>query len=153
MKIVMTIAKNFATYWSVCSCNWVAACTNAISRPTTAATMIGGADSSSTNQSACCVRAMISELIKVRPRLHVSEDQAIVDLYPAVDQHEQQELERHRHRGGRQHHHAHRHQDVRDHEVDDEERQEDQEADLERDRELAHGERRHDDQEVALVEL
>ena len=60
MKIVMTIAKNLATYCSVCSCSWVAACTNAISRPTTAATMIGGADSSSTNHNACCVSWMMS---------------------------------------------------------------------------------------------
>src|SRR5882762_4636679 len=62
MKIVMTIAKNFATYCSVCSCSCVAACTNAISRPTAAATVIGGAESSSTNHSACCVRAMMSLL-------------------------------------------------------------------------------------------
>src|SRR5215831_15738495 len=150
MKIVMTIAKNFATYCMVCSCSCVAAWTNAIRMPTTAATMIGGAESSSTYQSACCVRLMMSGLII---GLEVREDQPVRELDPAVDQHEKEQLERHRHRGGRQHHHSHRHQDVRDHEVDHQEGQEDQEADLECHRQFAHRERRNDDQEVTLADL
>src|SRR6185436_2748929 len=54
------------------------------------------------------------------------------DEAPAVDQDEQQQLERQRDEDGRQHDHAHRHQRAGDDQVDHEERQEDQEADLER---------------------
>src|SRR4051794_17085194 len=53
------------------------------------------------------------------------------DEVPAVDQDEQQDLERERDEDGWQHHHAHRHQRRAHDQVDDEERQEDQEADLE----------------------
>src|SRR3546814_3003621 len=40
---------------------------------------------------------------------------------PAVDQYEENDLERQGNRDGRQHHHAHRHQDCSHHHVDDQE--------------------------------
>src|ERR1700748_902759 len=113
-KMVTTIAKNLSAYCSVCSWICVAACSTATTGPTTAATMMGGADSSITYHSACCVswRAWLF-IASV-----VGEQQAVRELDPAVDEHEQQQLERHRHRRRRQHHHAHRHQDVGDDEID-----------------------------------
>ena len=69
--------------------------------------------------------------------------QAARHQVPAVDQHEEDQLERQRHHHRRQHHHAHRHQHRGDHEVDDQERQEQQEADLERALELRDHERGH----------
>jgi len=53
------------------------------------------------------------------------------DEVPAVDQHEEDQLEWQRDRDRRQHHHAHRHQDRGDHQIDDDEGHEEQEADLE----------------------
>ncbi len=46
------MAKNLAAYWKVCSWICVAACRKAMTRPTSAATMTGGADSTSTSHSA-----------------------------------------------------------------------------------------------------
>src|SRR3546814_15092528 len=56
-------------------------------------------------------------------------------------------LEGHRYDGGRQHHHAQRHQRRGDDQVDDEEGQKDQEADLERGLELAGDEGGQQDRE------
>ncbi len=72
-------------------------------------------------------------------------DEGLGDQVPAVDEDEQEDLERQRDEDGRQHHHAHRHQRRRDDEVDDQERQEDQEPDLERRLELGDDERRDQD--------
>src|SRR3984957_18408151 len=49
------------------------------------------------------------------------------DQGPAVDEHEQQDLEGKRNERGREHVHAHRHHDRRHHEVDDHEGDEDHE--------------------------
>ncbi|KAG1467093.1 hypothetical protein G6F57_013151 [Rhizopus arrhizus] len=67
--------------------------------------------------------------------------------HPAIDQHEQQDLERGRHQHRRQHHHAHRHQHAGHDQVDDHERDEDQEADLEGGLQLAGDERGHQHRE------
>src|SRR5208337_5473678 len=64
------------------------------------------------------------------------------DQVPAVDQDEQQDLEWERDERRRQHDHAHAHQHRGDDQIDDQKRQEDQEADLEGDVELGHDERR-----------
>src|SRR3984957_21188269 len=69
-------------------------------------------------------------------------DECSDDQIPAVDQHEQEDLERQRDEGRRQHDHPHAHQRRGDDQVDDQERQEDQEADLKRDVELGDDEGR-----------
>src|SRR5690606_23440636 len=117
--------------------------------PTRAAAPIGGPDSSMTRYSA----SLVSSRTSFTSSAPVGQHQAVDQLRPAVDQHEQQQLERQRDRGRRQHHHAQRQQDVGHHQVDDQERQEDQEADLEGGGEFADGERRDHHDEVVDVEV
>ena len=62
--------------------------------------------------------------------MHVAFDQRAGNQPPAVHQYEEDELERQRNDHRRQHHHAHAHQDRRHRHVDDEERHENQKADL-----------------------
>src|SRR6516225_4834983 len=69
--------------------------------------------------------------------------QRVDDQVPAVDQDEQQDLERQGYEARRQHHHPHTHQRRADDQVDEQERQEDQEADLEGGLELAEDEGRN----------
>ncbi len=73
----------------------------------------------------------------------VALDQRSRHQAPAVHQHEKDQLERQRDHHRRQHHHAHGHQDARHHQVDDQKRQEQQEADLEGALELGDHEGRH----------
>ena len=80
-------------------------------------------------------------------------EQAADHQRPAVGDDEQQQLERQRHRRRRQHVHAEREQQVRDHHVDDQERDEEQEADLKRAPQLGRHERGHDDAEVAVADV
>ena len=82
---------------------------------------------------------------RVTRRSPVALHQAARHQRPAVDQHEEDQLERQRHHDRRQHHHAHRHQHRGDHEVDDQERQEQQEADLEGALQFGDHEGRHQD--------
>ena len=77
--------------------------------------------------------------------------QAAGDQRPAVDQHEEDQLERQRHHDRRQHHHAHRHEHRCHHQVDDQERQEQQEADLEGALELRDHEGRDEDAQRHLL--
>src|ERR1700760_3050036 len=58
-------------------------------------------------------------------------DERVRDDVPAVHQDEQQDLERHRDEARWEHHHADAHQCRGDDQVDDQEREEDQEPDLE----------------------
>src|SRR5581483_1842127 len=74
-----------------------------------------------------------------------AQDQGVGDQVPAVDQDEQQDLERQGYEARRQHDHPHAHQGRADDQVYEQERQEDQESDLERRLELAHDERRDQD--------
>src|ERR1700735_5642115 len=57
-------------------------------------------------------------------------DECSDDQIPAVDQHEQEDLERQGDEGRRQHDHPHAHQRRRDDQVDDQERQEEQKGEL-----------------------
>src|SRR5207247_6101899 len=61
----------------------------------------------------------------------VALDQPARDQVPPVGQHEQQQLEGQRDRRGAEHLHPQRDQQVRDHEIEHQERQEQQEPDLE----------------------
>src|SRR6202035_3161337 len=68
----------------------------------------------------------------VRGSLVEALDERLDDQIPAVDEHEQQDLERQGDEGRRQHDHPHAHQRRGDDQVDNQERQEDQEGDLKR---------------------
>src|SRR3546814_11789193 len=83
--------------WSsdVCSsdlCSWVAACRNATSRPTSAAAPTGGPDRIRVSHRACLVSSMTSPIASSSGA--VGQHQAVHQLGPAVDQHEQKQLEK-----------------------------------------------------------
>src|SRR3954466_6116905 len=122
---------------SVCSWIWVTAWKIETTRPTIRpAASIGVA---SLNPS---VSALVARLTTTSWFMSVEAlDEGSGHEVPAVDQDEEQDLERQRDEDGWQHHHAHRHQRRADDQVDDEERQEDQEADLEGGLELRDDER------------
>src|SRR3546814_10246778 len=85
--------------WSsdVCSsdlCSWVAACRNATSRPTSAAAPTGGPDRIRVSHRACLVSSITSPIASSSGA--VGQHQAVHQLGPAVDQHEQKQLERQR---------------------------------------------------------
>src|SRR3954462_7018152 len=121
-------AITFGMKASVCSWIWVTAWKIDTTRPTISpAASIGVA---SLNPS---VSALVARLTTTSWFMSVEAlDEGSGDEVPAVDQDEEQDLERQRDEDGWQHHHAHRHQRRAHDEGDDEERQEDQEADLER---------------------
>ncbi len=79
----------------------------------------------------CAIGCSAAVVIRASVPAAVALHQRARDQAPAVHQHEEDQLERQRHHDRRQHHHAHRHQHRRHHEVDDQERQEQQKADLE----------------------
>src|ERR1019366_340934 len=120
----------------LCSWIWVTAWKMLMTRPITRPTSSSGPAIFSARLMACEARftrwrgsgAGFSSV----EALHEGFD----DQVPAVDQDEQEDLERQRDEGGRQHDHAHAHQRRRDDQVDDQEWQEDQEADLKRGLEL-----------------
>src|SRR5579875_1519200 len=108
---------------------WKIETTSPITRPTS----IIGPATSIASVIACVARLTTVSWFTVARLLSVEAlDQGAGDQVPAVDQHEQQDLERQRDERRRQHHHAHAHQRRGDDQVDDQERQENQEADLER---------------------
>ena len=72
---------------------------------------------------------------------------------PAVHGDEQEQLERQGYQCRGDHHHPHGHENVRDDDVDDQERQKEQEADLERARELRADERRQQNDEVIVLDI
>src|SRR3954470_14943923 len=130
------IASSFGMNDSVISLICVAAWKMPTIRPTASAVSSSGAASISVISSACLPTVTTtSGLI-----CNLSEEtlcERAHDERPAVDEHEQHDLERQRDQHRRQHHHSHRHEHARHHEVDDDERDEQQEADLERGLELA----------------
>ena len=135
------IARIFGMKESVCSWICVTAWKTETTRPTTRPTSRSGSATLNASCIASIARLMttswfIVEALHERPR----------DEVPAVDEDEQQDLERQRDEDGRQHHHAHAHQRRGDDQVDDQERQEDQEPDLERRLEL--GDRERGDEDV-----
>src|SRR3972149_5731688 len=130
---------------SVISCIWVTAWNTLMRRPTTIPAMRTGAE---TRRMTCMVSLPMNVtnsgviLFSLTEALHERADQKV----PAVDQHEEHELEWHRDHDRREHHHAHRHEDARDHHVYDQERQVDEKADLERGLQFARNERRYEGQ-------
>src|SRR4051812_6514993 len=118
---------------SVCSWIWVTAWKIDTTRPTIRPAASIGVATLKASVSALVARLTTTSWFMSVEALH----ERAGDEVPAVDQDEQQDLERQRDEDGRQHHHAHAHQRRRHNEVDHEERQEDQEADLEGRLELA----------------
>src|SRR5579875_1386156 len=129
---------------SDCSWIWVTAWKRLTARPITRPTSRIGPATSNASVIACVARlTTMSWFIALLPRRRASveaRDQRARDQVPAVDQDEQQDLEGHGDECRWEHDHAHAHQRRAHYEVDDQERQEDQEADLERRLHLAHDE-------------
>src|SRR3954451_8644444 len=123
---------------SVCSWIWVTAWKIDTTRPTIRPAASIGVATLKASVSALVARLTTTSWFMSVEALHERSG----DEVPAVDQDEEQDLERQRDEDGWQHHHAHRHQRRADDQVDDEERQEDQEADLEGGLELRDDERR-----------
>src|SRR6185503_18929814 len=175
-----TTASIFGTTESVCSCTDVSAWHTLTATPTTRPTSRSGPAirsarpiisraRSSTLRSSVSIFFFSRErraparlfLVRLREgkrerrgktsRAHEGGHERLTHEVPAVDEHEEQDLERRRDHHGRQHEHAHRDQDAGDDEVDHEERQEEQEAHLEGCLELGEHEGRHDDLEGQVL--
>src|SRR5436190_8987178 len=123
---------------SVCSWIWVTAWKIDTTRPTIRPAASIGMATLKASVSALVARLTTTSWFMSVEALHERSG----DEVPAVDQDEEQDLERQRDEDGWQHHHAHRHQRRADDQVDDEEGKEDQEADLEGGLELRDDERR-----------
>src|SRR5689334_7507815 len=116
---------------SVASLIWVAAWKMLMTRPTTSATSSSGAPSASDTWIAWLpIDMMVSGVMSVLSGVEALRQCADQQL-PTIGQHEQHQLEGQGDAGRRHHHHAHRHQHARHYQVDDQERDEDGEADLE----------------------
>src|SRR4051812_25452786 len=126
---------------SVCSWIWVTAWKIDTTRPTIRPAASIGVATLKASVSALVARLTTTSWFMSVEALHERSG----DEVPAVDEDEEQDLERQRDEDGRQHHHAHRHQRRAHHEVDDQEGQEDQEADLEGRLELGDDERGDED--------
>src|SRR4051812_17655742 len=152
MASTAAMASSFGMNDSVISLMDVAAWKMPTMSPTASAVSSNGADSKSVTSSACRPTVTtISGVMDYLPEEALGE--RAHDQRPAVDEHEQHDLERQRDQHRREHHHAHRHEHARDDEVDDHERDEQQEADLERSLEFARDERRHQDAERNIGRL
>ena len=82
-----------------------------------------------------------------------AQDKTVHEARPAVHGDEHEQLERQGYHCRRDHHHAHRHENVRDDDVDDQEWQKEQKADLERACELRADERRQQNDEVVVLDI
>src|SRR5690349_13015185 len=149
---IAAMASSLGMNESVISLICVAAWKMPTMRPTASAVSSSGAESMSVISSAWrpTVTTVSGDMAylpeeALRKRAH--------DQGPAIDEHEQHDLERQRDQHRRQHHHAHGHEHARDHEIDDHERDEQQEADLERGLELAGDEGRHQDVQRHIILL
>src|SRR3954471_13441188 len=133
------MARIFGMKASVCSWICVTAWKTETARPMTSPTPSSGSATRSASWSAPLTSVMTTSwsIASVEGL-----DERLGDEVPAVDEDEQQDLERQADEDRRQHDHAHRHQGGADHQVYDQERQEDQEPDLERRLELGDDERR-----------
>src|SRR3954452_7469720 len=126
--MMATSATTFGMKASVCSWIWVTAWKIETTRPT-----ISPAASIGIATLKASVSALVARLTTTSWFMSVEAlDEGSGHEVPAVDEDEEQDLERGRDEDGRQHHHAHRHQGRAHDQVDDEEGKEDQEADLER---------------------
>src|SRR6056297_32928 len=138
-----TSMSSFGMNDSVISLICVAAWIMPTSKPTASAESSSGEASSIVTQRACCpmvvtVSGVMGASSDVETRGQRAEHHG-----PAVHQHEQHDLERQRDEHGREHHHAHRHQHAGHDQVDDQERNEHQETDLEGGLQFADDEARH----------
>src|SRR5271166_3899771 len=123
----------------LCSWIWVTAWKTLITRPMRRAASRSGPATFRASVMACEARLTTVSWF-IRRLLVEALNERLDDQVPAVDQDEQQDLERQRDERGRQHDHAHAHQGRGDDQVDDQERQEDQEADLKCGLQLGHDE-------------
>src|SRR6188768_1939737 len=151
------MASSFGMNDSVISLICVAAWKMPTMRPTASAVSSSGAASIRVISSAWrpTVTTVSGDILYL-PEETLSKEtlrQRAHDQRPAIDEHEQHDLERQRDQHRRQHHHAHGHQHAGDHQVDDHERDEQQEPDLERGLELAGHERGHQDVQRHVVGL
>src|SRR4051794_27031977 len=135
-------AITFGTNDSVGSWIWVAAWNNEIAKPTSSAVSSMGA--ATLAAVVIVVMAMWVTSASLIRASRVGPDERRGDHRPAVDDHEQQQLERQRHDRRRDHHHAHRHQPRADQHVQHEERDVDDQPDDEGALELGEDERRHE---------
>src|ERR1700683_2253068 len=118
----------------LCSWIWVTAWKMLTASPATSATISNGPAIFSARLMACEARLTTVSWFMARRLLGVKAlDERSDDQIPAVDEHEQQDLERQGDEGRRQHDHSHAHQGGRDDQVDDQERQEEQKAGCKRD--------------------
>src|SRR5512144_1443832 len=130
-----TAAASFGTNVSVDSWIWVADCSTESARPTArVVTRIGPASLVAVSRAPATMWMTWSA---TSPPSAIAAEQRGHDEGPAVDEDEQQQLERQRDEGGRQHDHAERHENRADDDVDHEERHEDDEADDESPPQLA----------------
>src|SRR6185437_11750120 len=137
--ITIATAAIFGTRLRLCSWIWVTAWKTLTITLTTSAVSSSGPATFSARLIACVARLttvswFIARLARVRRSLASVEalHQRLDDEVPAVDEDEQQHLEGQGDEGRRQHDHPHAHQHRRDDQVDDQEGQAAQEADLER---------------------
>src|SRR5206468_2859756 len=140
-RITRATPASLGTKVSVTSWTWVTVCSSETSTPMARETIRIGAASLTLTMSALVAMSMTRVSVTGLFSLEAGE-QRTHDERPAVDHHEQQELERERDEHRRQHHHSHRHQRRADDEVDHEERHEHDEADDERRLQLGEDERR-----------
>src|SRR5438067_7272207 len=134
---------SLGTNVSVTSCTWVTDWKIDTANPMTRLTARNGPANFAVRIIACTAISMMLVSVTKTPLLEALEQRAN-DEAPAVDQDEQEELERERHHDWRQHHHPHRHQRGAHRDVDDEERHEHDEADDERRLQLREDERGHE---------
>src|SRR5580700_6314629 len=87
-------------------------------------------DGRQTTDEICFFRSL-SSVVRCPSSGSITLDQRPRHQRPAINENKENQLERQRHHDRRQHHHAHGHQHRGDHQIDDQERQEQQEADLE----------------------
>src|SRR5581483_9667707 len=128
---------------SVCSWIDVAACTIETISPTASPATRKGADTVSASVIAWTARWTTVPWVTAAPSPEALDERLHYQV-PPVHEHEEQDLERQRDQDRGQHHHPHGHERRRDDHVDDEEREVDQEADLERRRQLGDDERGHE---------
>src|SRR3954469_20610995 len=128
MTITRATPASLGTNVSVTSWIWVTDWNSEMARPITRLVMRMGA---ATLAVTVIIRSAISmTVVSVMgsPSMEARQ-KGLDDQRPAIDQHEQQDLERERHQHRREHHHAHRHERRAHDEVDHQKRYEDDEAD------------------------
>src|SRR6185312_13235924 len=145
MARVRAIAISFGMKESVISLIEVAAWNAPMTTPVmSAARSSGAARASAISRARLPMLMMVSGVMLRLGSVIEALGERAHDQRPAVDEHEEHELEGQGDEHGRDHHHAHGHQHARHHEIDDHERNEEEESDEECGLELARHERRNE---------